>query len=351
MTPPTTNDHPAIRCDGDRIRIGAQRSRGTGGDIPRGTHNVADPQLQAGPATKDARPAPGRDTTPGHPDRMLPDLAAHAIDHHTRPGDIVLDPMAGVGTTVLEAVRAGHHAAGVEIEAGWRALATANIRLACMAGASGHGRVVQGDATRLPAVLPAARRGQVALVLTSPPHGPILPAAEGLRWTRGDGITDVLAGCVSLPTPRCGIVLATRPHRQRNGQLANTAGNDVAVGRQPVDQRVAAAFITRSHRHLASPRGHRFSTGDRPLMRRVAVGRQDPPGLKPSSTGAESGYHPAPRRRLAPQRTAHSVQSADQIPLRRLSDVPKETPRCLSEYPTGDHCAYATDRAGPRRPR
>lgn len=45
----------------------------------------------------------------------------------------------------------------------------------------------------------------------------------------------------------------------------------------PVTLRVAAAFITRHHRHLAPPRGHRFSsgvaTGDYPLVGVVVVGR------------------------------------------------------------------------------
>jgi modification methylase len=42
-----------------------------------------------------------------HPARMSPDLAAALICDYTRPGDWVLDPLAGVGTTLVEAIHAG----------------------------------------------------------------------------------------------------------------------------------------------------------------------------------------------------------------------------------------------------
>src|SRR3954464_6020485 len=61
-----------------------------------------------------------------HPARMLPHLAAHAIDFYTQPGDLVFDPLAGIGTTLVEAVHAGRDAVGVELEHGWAALAKAN---------------------------------------------------------------------------------------------------------------------------------------------------------------------------------------------------------------------------------
>src|SRR4051812_11738113 len=65
-----------------------------------------------------------------HPAKMLPAVAAHAIAVYTVPGDIVLDPMCGSGTTLGEAVRAGRHAIGVDIEVPFTAIATANLKLA-----------------------------------------------------------------------------------------------------------------------------------------------------------------------------------------------------------------------------
>src|SRR5712691_9250810 len=95
-----------------------------------------------------------------HPARMLPDLAAHAIAAYTEPGELVCDPLAGIGTTLVEAVHAGRRAVGVEYEPGWAALAEANIALAYRQGGAGHATVVRGDATGLPDILPAGSRGQ-----------------------------------------------------------------------------------------------------------------------------------------------------------------------------------------------
>jgi hypothetical protein len=71
------------------------------------------------------------------------------IADYTRPGDLVFDPLAGIGTTLVEAVRARRNAFGIEYEPGWVALARANIALTRRQGGTGHARLAQGDATRL----------------------------------------------------------------------------------------------------------------------------------------------------------------------------------------------------------
>ena len=60
-----------------------------------------------------------------HPGKMLPAIAAHAIAVYTSAGDIVADPMCGIGTTLVEAVHAGRRAVGVEYEQRWADLAEA----------------------------------------------------------------------------------------------------------------------------------------------------------------------------------------------------------------------------------
>src|SRR5438046_5623011 len=65
-----------------------------------------------------------------HPARMAPDLAATLITDYTEPGELVFDPLAGVGTTLVEALHAGRNGFGIEYEPGWGALARANIALA-----------------------------------------------------------------------------------------------------------------------------------------------------------------------------------------------------------------------------
>ena len=205
-----------------------------------------------------------------HPAKMLPAIAAHAIHHYTRPGDIVLDPMCGIGTTLVEAVRSGRHAIGTEYEPRWTSIARANLALSSQADASGIGRVVCADARDLPKVAhPAladlrrdvavphpAGTGElirtpawdrpVSLVLTSPPygahtHGQVTAPGPGQAVGKSDfrysptrrgsgnlahadlddlltGFTAILAGAIALLRPGGHVVLTTRPYR-RGGEL------------------------------------------------------------------------------------------------------------------------------------
>ena len=110
-----------------------------------------------------------------HPARMLPAIVRRAIESYSLPGGLILDPMAGAGTTLVEAVHLGRDAIGVEYEPPFAALAEANLAYATSQGATGHGEIVQGDrAVRGQALSIPAVRGLVSLVLTSPPYGPSL---------------------------------------------------------------------------------------------------------------------------------------------------------------------------------
>jgi hypothetical protein len=107
-----------------------------------------------------------------HPAKMLPAVAAHAIAHYTQPGDLVLDPMCGIGTTLIEALHQGRRALGVEYEPHWVHITRANLERARETGIDTEGRVFHGDARQLASLLPPAYLGQAALVVTSPPYGP-----------------------------------------------------------------------------------------------------------------------------------------------------------------------------------
>lgn len=85
-------------------------------------------------------------------------LAASVIEDTTAPGDVVLDPFAGYGTTLAVAERLGRRAVGVELLAERVELVRSR--------AGGGATVVQGDARRLTDLV----EGPVDLVLTSPPY-------------------------------------------------------------------------------------------------------------------------------------------------------------------------------------
>ncbi|WP_422733843.1 TRM11 family SAM-dependent methyltransferase [Micromonospora sp. WMMD558] len=214
-----------------------------------------------------------------HPARMLPAIAAHAVDAYTQPGDLVLDPMCGIGTTLVEAIHAGRDAIGVEYEPRWSNIADANITHAHHHGATGRASVVRGDATRLQSLLPAALTGQVTLVVTSPPYGPtvhglVRPGADGVAKfdntygaDRGnlayrdltgltDGFAHILRGCATLLRPGGTVVVTARPWR-KNGQLVDLPSAVIAAGTRaglvPTERCVALLAAVRHGRLIARP--------------------------------------------------------------------------------------------------
>ncbi|WP_067460730.1 TRM11 family SAM-dependent methyltransferase [Actinomadura macra] len=105
-----------------------------------------------------------------HPGKMLPAIAATVINAFTQPGDLVIDPMCGIGTTLVEAIHLDRDAAGMEYEPHFVHLTLDNVRYAHRQGATGRAQLVCGDARNI-AALYRLLRGRAALVLTSPPYG------------------------------------------------------------------------------------------------------------------------------------------------------------------------------------
>jgi DNA methylase len=189
-----------------------------------------------------------------HPGKMLPTIARYAINTYSDPGDLVLDPMAGIGTTVVEAMHLDRRGVGVEYEGRWAALAAVNVALAEKQGAAGTGVIYTGDSRNLPTLLAPQMRGTVSLVITSPPYGPSThghvrtPGArrgkvrkihhryggsDNLAYrdhdTLATGFTEILAGCRAVLRPGGHVVITARPYR-RHGELVDIPGMVVAAG-------------------------------------------------------------------------------------------------------------------------
>jgi SAM-dependent methyltransferase len=203
---------------------------------------------------------------------MLPELARRAIEHYSEPGDLVVDPMCGVGTTLVEAIHLGRRALGVELEARWAALATANLACAREQGAPGTAGVIEGDARELPRLLArqgrrilSARKdgisrlpsGSVDLVLTSPPYACEVGEISKKAWGQGknlcpadtrnystdrgnlghargsdyrDAMAEIYAASAAVLKPGGFLVSVTKDLRERGG-LRDLAGDTIALCR------------------------------------------------------------------------------------------------------------------------
>ena len=220
-----------------------------------------------------------------HPAKMLPAVAAHAIAHYTQPGDLVLDPMCGIGTSLIEALRLGRRAVGVEYEPHWVHVTRANLELAHHTGVDTEGRVFHGDARQLATLLPPDYLGQAALVVTSPPYGPsthgqVSAAPDtgvhkfhhryGNTLDRGNlanighhrllaGFTTILAATVAFLRPGGHIAITIRPWRE-HAELIDLPSQILACGHRagliPVERCVA--LLARVAEHDLVARGSFF---------------------------------------------------------------------------------------------
>ena len=143
------------------------------------------------------RPPPREPGVLLHPAKYPETLVAGFVERCTRPGDLVLDPMVGTGSTLLACHRMGRHGFGVELNPEYAAIA--QRRLAAAGGTLRMAHVVEGDALRLAAVkdLPP----QVDYCITSPPYWDMLNMRgamtqrgrrqRGLHVSYGDDPRDV----------------------------------------------------------------------------------------------------------------------------------------------------------------
>jgi DNA modification methylase len=119
-----------------------------------------------------------------HPGKMLPELARRIVTEYSAPGDLVCDPLAGIGTTLAEAALMGRRAVGVELDERWVTLATDNLDHMLDGPSRRLAGIRQGDARQLHDVL-GDLAGRVDLVVTSPPYGCDAGMIDKQAWIAG----------------------------------------------------------------------------------------------------------------------------------------------------------------------
>jgi hypothetical protein len=218
-----------------------------------------------------------------HPAKMLPAIAREAIERYTEAGDLVIDPMCGIGTTLVEASHLNRRSFGVEYEPRWARIAEKNLAHASTQGATGEARIVAGDARNIAELAPKALLGTAALVITSPPygaslHGQVRSTAEtGKRGVkkfdytysrdRGnlahlpvdeliEGFSRILAGCAALLREGGIVAVTARPWRE-HGALIDLPGEVITAGEiaglTPVARCVALLAGVRDGQQIARP--------------------------------------------------------------------------------------------------
>jgi DNA modification methylase len=119
-----------------------------------------------------------------HPGNMLPELARRIITEYSKPGQLIVDPLAGIGTTIAEAALLDRRAVGIELEERWAELAEQNLDHMLDPDRRALAEVRQGDAHRLPELL-GELTGTVDLIVTSPPYACDAGVIDKQAWLAG----------------------------------------------------------------------------------------------------------------------------------------------------------------------
>jgi len=189
-----------------------------------------------------------------HPGKMLPELARRIVIEYSDPGALVVDPLAGIGTTIVEAALLDRRAVGVELEARWTAIARENLDHMLDPARRGLAEIRQGDACRLPELL-GERGGTVDLIVTSPPYACDAGVIDKRAWLAGgrlcppeslnystdranlghargtayaEAMAEIYAACHKVLRPGGRLVVVTKNTR-RKGRTQDLAGLTVTL--------------------------------------------------------------------------------------------------------------------------
>ncbi|MGH2867855.1 MAG: DNA methyltransferase [Solirubrobacteraceae bacterium] len=124
-----------------------------------------------------------------HPGKMLPELARRILTAYSKPGGLVVDPMCGIGTTLIEGALLDRRCIGVELDEHWVAVTRANLRSTLTPRQRGMADVRLGDARSL-AMLLKGFRGRIDLVVTSPPYACEAGVIDKRAWLGGRRLCD-----------------------------------------------------------------------------------------------------------------------------------------------------------------
>jgi hypothetical protein len=131
-----------------------------------------------------------------YPARFSPEFVRAAIETFTKPGDLVLDPHVGGGTSLVEALASGREAVGVDINP----LAEFVARVKCIVLSEAELNTLEAWAARLPGVVDIRR---CSVEFTDYAElGYYKHLDHPSRWRLRKGIEQALASAIRLGKPR-----------------------------------------------------------------------------------------------------------------------------------------------------
>jgi DNA modification methylase len=142
-------------------------------------------------------PPPRRKDVLRHPAKFPETLAQEFIEFFTHRGQVVLDPMAGTGSALVAALRAGRNSYGIELNPAYAEIARQVVAEECLIlGENVNGlaaEVITGDAAHISEYVDAHHIPQVDYVITSPPYWDMLHArgAQTQKTRRSSSKLDV----------------------------------------------------------------------------------------------------------------------------------------------------------------
>ncbi|OGO35009.1 MAG: hypothetical protein A2W35_17660 [Chloroflexi bacterium RBG_16_57_11] len=142
-------------------------------------------------------PPPRRKDVIRHPAKFPETLAQEFIEFFTKRGGIVLDPMAGTGSTLVAALRAGRNSYGIELNPAYAEIARQVIveeRASLGDNAADlSAEIILGDAAQIETLAAQADLASIDYVITSPPYWNMLraPGAETQKRRRQTAKMDV----------------------------------------------------------------------------------------------------------------------------------------------------------------
>ncbi len=126
-------------------------------------------------------PPPRRKDVLRHPAKFPETLAQEFIEFFTKQRQVVLDPMAGTGSTLVAALRAERHSYGIELNPAYASLARQVVveerKNIGKAADAYRAVVITGDATKIDNYILEYQIPLIDYVLTSPPYWDMLHAS------------------------------------------------------------------------------------------------------------------------------------------------------------------------------